>query len=109
MKQKPVVRRRRADDDIESALSYYLSEAGAEVASNFVDQFEEAVFKISRQPAAGSPRFGHELQIAGLRQWPMKHFPYLIFYIEKERHIEIARVLHTSVDIFSRVDPDDVD
>jgi toxin ParE1/3/4 len=107
--RKPVVRRRRANDDIQSAISFYLNQAGSEVAFAFVDRFEEAVKKISRQPAAGSQRFGHELRIEGLRQWLMKRFPYLIFYVEKEKHIEIARVLHTSVDITSRLDPDDAE
>lgn len=109
MTQKRVVRRRRANDDIESAISYYLNEAGAEVASDFVDGFEDVVRKISRQPAAGSQRFGHELHIEGLRQWPMKSFPYMIFYVEKDKHVEIARVLHTSVDISSWLGAHDVE
>lgn len=109
MRQKTVVRRRRANDDIESAISCYLEEAGVEIATDFVDRFEEAVQKISKNAAAGSQRFGHEMRIDGLRQWPVNHFLYLIFYVEKERHIEIARILHTSLDIFSRLDPDDAE
>lgn len=103
MQQKLVVRRRLANDDIESAVSYYLSEAGTEVASAFLNQLEEAIRYISKQPAAGSQRYGHELQISDLRQWPIKRFPYLIFYIEKERSIEIARVLHRRRDIPSSI------
>jgi toxin ParE1/3/4 len=109
VRQKTVVRRRRANDDIESAILFYLNEAGAEIAFAFADRLEEAVSKISRQPAASTQRFGHELQIPDLRQWQMRRFPYLIFYVEKEKQIEVVRVLHTSVDITSRLDPDDVE
>ena len=93
MTQKPVVRRRRADEDLENAIAYYLSEAGAEIAGDFINRFEDALEKISRHPAIGSPRYGHHLQIVGLRHSPMKRFPYLIFYLEKDTHIELARGL----------------
>lgn len=109
MTQKRVVRRRRADDDIESAVSYYLTEAGIEVATGFLRRLEATLVKIAQQPAAGSPRYGHELQISDLRQWPIKQFPYFIFYAERERHIEIVRVLHSSRDIPSSITPDDTE
>lgn len=99
MKQKPIVRRRRADDDIEAAIAYYLEEAGDEIVMDFVNQLEESIRKIARQPASGSPRYGNLLQIPDLRQWPMRRFPYLLFYIEKENRIELVRVLHSRVDI----------
>lgn len=99
MKQKLVVRRRKADEDIEAAFTFYLSEAGTEIAADFIDRFEEAVKQISRHPAIGSPRYGHYLHVSGLRHRPINRFPYLIFYIEKDMHIELARVLHESMDI----------
>lgn len=99
MTQKPLVRRRRADEDLERAIAFYLSEAGAEIAGDFINRFEDALRKISRHPAIGSPSYGHTLQIDGLRHWPMKRFPYLIFYLEKDTNIELARVLHGSMDI----------
>ena len=99
MKRKPVVRRRRADEDIEKAIAFYLSEAGTEIATEFLDRFEEALKTISRHPAIGSPRYGHDLSIQGLRHLPMKKFPYLIFYLERDTHIELARVLHGRMNI----------
>lgn len=104
MRLKSVVRRRRADDDIESAIAYYLIEAGAEVATDFANRLEDALQKISRQPALGSSRYGHLVQIPELRQWPIRNFPYLLFYIEKESHIELSRVLHSSREIPSWLD-----
>lgn len=99
MKHKPVVRRRRAEDDIETAVTYYLNKAGADVAADFANQLEDSLIKITRQPNIGSPRFGHLVQIPELRHWPVKNFPYLVFYIEKENRIELARVLLSSMDI----------
>lgn len=104
MKRKPVLRRRRADDDIETAFAYYLSEAGPDIAANFIYRFEEAVKQIERHPAIGSPRYGHELHVPGLRHWPIKNFPHLIFYLETDKHIELERVLHGSMDIPSRLE-----
>jgi len=102
--RKPVVLRRAAEDDIDAAIAYYLNEAGSDVAADFVEQLEDSTMKLSKQPAMGIPRYAHELHIANLRYWPMKRFPYLIFFIEKERYIEIGRVLHGSRDIPSAVD-----
>ena len=107
MIQKLVVLRRPAEDDIDAAIAYYLNEAGADVAADFVEQLEESIKKISKHPASGIPRYAHELYITDLRYWSMKRFPYLIFYIEKERYIEIGRVLHSSRDIPSAMDESD--
>lgn len=104
MSQKPVVRRRRASDDIEAAIDFCLAEAGIEIASSFVSQLEEAIKRIAKQPAAGSERYGHELQIHNLRKWPIKRFPFFIFYIEKKDRIEVVRVLHKNMDMPTRLD-----
>lgn len=109
MKIKPIVTRHRADNDADDAFDFYLIEAGVEIAIEFIDDLERAFHHISRHPLAGSTRYGEELMISGIRYWPMKRFPYPIFYVEKERHIEIARVLHTSVDAPSWLQDEDVE
>jgi toxin ParE1/3/4 len=76
-----------------------MNEAGAEVATDFIDKLEAALTKISKQPGIGSVRYGHEIQVEGLRSWQMDRFPYLIFYLETGNRIEILRVLHSHVDI----------
>lgn len=106
MRPKTIVRRRKADDDIEATIGYYLSEAGAEIATDFVDRLEEALSKVARRPATGSPRYGHQLSIPGMRHLPVQRFPYLIFYLERETHIEVTRVLHNRMDIPSWIDDD---
>lgn len=54
----------------------------------------------------GSPRYALELRITGLRHLPLRGFPYLVFYIEHEQYVEIARVLHGNMDIPSWVEAD---
>ena len=104
MTKKPVVRRSLAEDDIDAAFTYYLYEAGTEIAADFVAQFEKITVSISSLPTLGSPRYGHELMLPGMRYRAMRCFPYLIFYVEKENRIELVRVLHTSREISSLID-----
>lgn len=89
MKLKPVVTRRDADDDIDHAFEYYLSEAGSELAIEFIDEYERAASHLSRFPLSGSPRLGHILIISDLRQWLLRRFPYVILYFDREQSVEI--------------------
>ncbi|MGQ0542525.1 MAG: type II toxin-antitoxin system RelE/ParE family toxin [Blastocatellia bacterium] len=99
MKLKPVVTRQDADEDIDHAFEYYLSEAGSELAIAFIDEFERAASHLSRFPLSGSPRLGHALGISELRQWPLRRFPYLILYFDMKNSVEIWRVLHGEIDL----------
>jgi toxin ParE1/3/4 len=55
---------------------------------------EQAYTHIGRHPASGSPRYTHELNLPGLRCWPLKHYLQLVFYVERTDHIDVWRVLH---------------
>lgn len=95
---KPLIRLQRADEDVETALDYFLDQA-PQSASHFVDSLEQAYRHIQRSPATGSPRFAHELNIPGLRAWRCRKFPFVVFYVEHAQRIDIWRVLHSSRDI----------
>ena len=95
---RPLVRRARADADVREAIDHYLAESTS-VALGFVDALEAAYEHIRRSPATGSPRYGHELNLQGLRSWPCRRHPYLVFYVSYEDRIEVWRVLHMSCDI----------
>lgn len=99
MSGKPVVLRARALRDIDEAVEHYLAEAGAAVALDLVDAIEDALRQISEQPASGSPRYAHELDVPSLRFRPTGNFPYLVFYVETALEVEVWRVLHGSRDI----------
>jgi toxin ParE1/3/4 len=99
MKAKTIIPRRRANRDVDDAIKYYLSERADEAAVGFVDALERAYERIGRQPGSGSPRYGHESSIAGLRSWPLRGYPYYVFYVERPDHIDVWRVLHAQRDI----------
>jgi toxin ParE1/3/4 len=96
---KPVLPRERARQDIEDAVDYYTREAGEQVALAFIDALESAYRAIARRPALGSQRYAHALNLPSLRSLPLKRYPYLVFYIEREDHLDIWRVLHARRDI----------
>jgi toxin ParE1/3/4 len=99
MTPQPVVPRLLALQDIEAGTVHYLEEGGESLALAFIDALERAFSHIGKHPATGSPRYAHELNLPGLRSWPLTRFPYLIFYVEREAHIDVWRVLHSQRDI----------
>lgn len=99
MTAKPVVPRGLANRDIDEAVAYYLGEDAELAALGFIDALEQAYAHISLHPATGSPRYAHELNLAGPRSWPLTGYPYLLFYVEHPDHIDIWRVLHGQRDI----------
>jgi len=99
MTAKPVVPRAKARTDAELAVEYYLDEAGADVAFSFIEALEHAYTFIGQMPAAGSPRWSHELNLPGLKSIGLKGFPWLVFYLEFETHVDVWRVLHAKRDM----------
>lgn len=96
---KPVVPRELANRDVDEAIAHYLREAGDHVALSFVDALERTYRHISRHPASGSSRYAAELSLPGLRSWPLKRFPHVVFYVEAKECIDVWRVLHGARDI----------
>ncbi len=99
MTPKTVVPRTRALADIDEALDHYAQEAGGEVALRFVDALQNAFERTGQSPGTGSPGWSHELGLPGLRTRRIQGFPWLVFYIELDTHIDVWRVLHTKRDI----------
>lgn len=99
MSAKPVVPRARALQDVEEAIAYYLAEDAPQAALGFVDALEKAYARLGRHPSAGSPRYAHELEIPGLRTRALKGYPYLVFYVERDDHVDVWRVLHGQRDV----------
>jgi toxin ParE1/3/4 len=96
---KPVVPRELANRDIDEAIAWYLGEGAEQSALGFVAALEQAYANIGRHPASGSPRYAHELNLPGLRFWPLIRYPHLVFYVERPEHIDVWRVLHGQRDI----------
>ncbi len=94
MTAKPVIPRERAMRDVDEILDHYLAEGSEQAVMGFVDALERAYAHIGEHPATGSSRYAFELDLPGLRTWPLARYPYLVFYIEREEHVDAWRVLH---------------
>jgi len=99
VKTKPVIPRELANRDVDEAIDYYLNEGAEQAALGLIEALEQAYTHIGRHPATGSPRYAHELNLPGLRSWPLSRYPYLVFYVERDDHIDVWRVLHGQRDI----------
>ena len=99
MTVKPIIPRALANRDVDEAVEYSLGEGSEQAALGFIDALEQAYSHIGRHPASGSPRYTHELNLPGLRCWPLKHYPQLVFYVERTDHIDVWRILHGQRDI----------
>ena len=98
-----------AANDIETAVAHYHDEASPQIALDFIDALEAAIKHLRRYPLTGSLRFAYELEIPELRSWPVRKFPYLIFYMPDDDRIDIWRVLHVRRDIPAYLTSDDPD
>jgi len=107
VKAKPVIPREQANRDIEETLRNYLSEGAEAAALGFIDTLKHAYAHIASHPGTGYIHYAHELDLPGLRFWPLKHFPYLVFYVVNESHIDVWRVLHGKRDIPAWLQDDD--
>ncbi len=85
--------------DIDAATDYYLDNAGRQIALGFVDALEAALSHLCEHPLTGSLQFAYEVEIPELRSWPVKSFPYLVFYVPEDEHIDVWRVLHAQQDL----------
>lgn len=107
MNPKTVVPRALARRDVDEAIDHYLNEAGEKAALGFIDDLERVFSHVARHPAAGSSRYAHELDLPGLKSWPLNRYPYLVFYVERGESIDVWRVLHGRRSIPTRMrDPD---
>jgi toxin ParE1/3/4 len=105
MSSKPVVLRGVARRDVDEALDYYLVEAGEAVALRFIDELQAALTSVGRQPAAGSPRYSQELELPGLRSRTLRRFPHVIFCVERDRNVDVWRVLHGKREVAAWLQP----
>lgn len=99
MKAKPVIPREQARRDVDQAIAFYIEQESVPAALGFIDALEKAYGHIGRHPATGSMRYGHEIDLPGLRSWALTRYPYLVFFVERPDHVDVWRVLHSQRDI----------
>lgn len=94
-----VVLRDFARRDVEDAVDWFRDEVDTETALRFVDSFDAALNHLSKHPRTGSPRYATELELPGLRSWPLDGFPYPVFYVVADDVVDVWRVLHAHRDV----------
>lgn len=99
MTARPVIPRERAARDVDEALDHDMTEGAVQAGLGFIDALEHAYGHIARHPTTGSPRYAQELNLPGLRAWPLAGYPHVVFYVEQANCIDVWRVLHASRDI----------
>ena len=98
-RSRSVVTTRRADDDIDAAISFYIEADARDAALAFIDALRGVRDALSAYPTIGSTRWAAELSIPELRDVALDRFPYVIFYSHDADAVRIHRVLHTGRDI----------
>jgi toxin ParE1/3/4 len=96
---KPIVARIAAERDVDEIADHYSVEAGEDVAHAFAEALQAAYRAIGERPRTGSPRFSQEYDLPGLRSRRLGRFPYFVFYVERDRYIDVWRVIHAQRDI----------
>lgn len=99
MTGKPVVLSARARQELRQITAWYRKEGGKVLAHRWASVVEATLVRIGEHPKAGATRYAMPLRINELRFVPLSGFPYLVFYIEHDHHIDIGRVLHAQRDI----------
>ena len=92
--------------DVDSVVAYYRDTAGSDVAVEFIGELEAAISHLIRHPFSGSLRFAYELEIPELRSWSLHKFPYLIFYLPDDDHLDVWRILHARRDVPADLNPE---
>ena len=99
MTAKPLLLSPQAQREVRQVTAYYRSESGDALSLKWVTALEHALKHVTQHALSGSTRYAVLLKLAGLRFWPVRGFPYLIFYVEREAEIDVWRVLHAQRDI----------
>jgi toxin ParE1/3/4 len=90
-----------ARKDLQDALLSYELQNSELAVDGCLDALGKAYQQISKFPKSGSTRTGSEVNLPGLRSWPLTRYPFLLFYKEEIDQIDCWRLLHEKRDISS--------
>lgn len=99
MTSLPLVTTRRADEDLDGAITHYLGEAGTQVTLDFIDDVQNAMSRLAAHPSLGSARFELVTEIPDIRAFALLRYPYVVIYTDDPDAVRVHRVLHTKRDI----------
>ncbi len=96
---KPIYLSEVAKDDLADALLNYEQQFAEQAIDGCLNALAKAYKQIGKFPKTGSPKAGNDLNLPGLRSWPLSKYPYLLFYTENHDQIDAWRLLHQKRDI----------
>ena len=89
------------------ASEWYAEQGGETLGLRFLEQIRASLMHVSRHPASGSLRHASLTGHADVRCWPVKGFPYLVFYYVHPDGVDVWRVLHAQRDIPQQLTSED--
>lgn len=95
----PARLRPAAQQDLVELSLWYASQGGAALAARLFDAARAALKPIQRRPGLGSPALAESVGMPGLRHWGVDGFPVRWFYLEREDHLDVLRLLGERQDI----------
>ncbi len=96
---KPARLRPAAQQDLVELSLWYAEQGGAPLAARLFDAARDALKPIQRMPGLGSPALAESVGMPGLRHWGVDGFPVRWFYLEREDHLDVLRLLGERQDI----------
>ncbi len=98
----PVTQRPRARLDLLEQFVYFAEQAGVELAERYFIAVDETYLQLVKHPHSGALYDSGVSRLAGMRRAPVKGFEsHLVFYLPRQRGIDVIRVLHGARDIDS--------
>lgn len=95
-----IEKRSPAYQDLRRQALYLAAEAGADVATRFLEASQKAFETLAKMPEMGRVRRFPHAEVGELRSWAIPGFErYLIFYRALPDGIEVIRVLHGMRDL----------
>ncbi len=85
---KPIIFHPEATEELEDAISFYEAQKPG-LGQDLLTEVEKAVSQVQQFPSIGV-RYGQP----PFRQWVLRRFPYLVFYLELPEAIWILAVAH---------------
>jgi toxin ParE1/3/4 len=100
MSEPRIEKRSPAYQDLRRHALYLAAEAGAPVATRFLESAEDAFASLAKMPGMGRVRRFPHAELGELRSWSIPGFErYLIFYRALSDGIEVIRVIHGMRDL----------
>lgn len=88
-----------AEADLIERTRYYRSAGGASLAERFFDEAIAVIRQVEQMPGLGSPRAGELSGITGLRVIRIAGFPCGWFYLTRDDHVDVVRLLADAQDL----------